>query len=347
MQESIFKAILRRFFTVVATLAGVFFAFALAAAFFSARDSGGETPEINYTYSPQIEPNAQNKRESLSSTAPVILRMDIEGIIGLDGLDRHHIRSMLVESQERILKNGRIKGVFLVINTPGGTVTDADGIYTALKEYKEQYKVPVYAYVDGICASGGVYVSCAADKVYASDSSLIGSVGVIVPPAMNFSKLLTTVGVEAKTLYAGTGKDELNSFRPWKENEGANYQAIIDAFYQQFVGIVSANRPHLNKDVLVKELGANVFPANKALEYGYIDATNINKMEALALLAKDLNLGDDEYQVISMVESNWMRALFHRKSEPAFSSGVIEHRLDLPLELNPAFNGQYLYLYRP
>lgn len=62
------------------------------------------------------------------------------------------------------------------INTPGGTVVDADGIYRALLEYKTKYDVPIYAYIDGLCASGGMYVALAADKIFASDVSLIGSV---------------------------------------------------------------------------------------------------------------------------------------------------------------------------
>ena len=96
-------------------------------------------------------------------------------------------------------------------------MVDADGIYRAIKHYKEQYQVPVIAYVDGLCASGGMYIACAADKIYATDVSLVGSVGVLFPSFMNFSKLLDTVGVQSLTISSCKGKDDMNPLRPWKE----------------------------------------------------------------------------------------------------------------------------------
>lgn len=348
MHESIFKAMWRRFFMVIATIMAILFVLVIFVGLLSAMmDKAEERPEIKYSYAPQIEPNAKNVRTSLSATAPVILKIAIDGVIGLNELDRQHLRQILVESRERTFKDNRVKGIFLVINSPGGTVIDADGIYRALKGYKEQYKVPIYAYIDGLCASGGMYVACAADKIYASASSLVGSIGVIVPSAMNFSQLLTNYGVEAKTLYAGRGKDELNPFRPWKENEGANYQDLIDDIYKQFVDLVTQNRPNLNQEKLIAEYGAQVFPADKAVEYGYIDAANMSWNEALALLAKDLNLGEDEYQVIHMTDQNWLLGLLKGNREAPFAKGVIRHQIDLPLELNASLNSQFLYLHRP
>ncbi|MFI5264393.1 MAG: S49 family peptidase, partial [Candidatus Kapaibacterium sp.] len=93
-----------------------------------------------------------------------------------------------VESQEGDFKNNRVKGILLYMDTPGGYSTDSDTIYRLLMEYKKQYKVPIYAYVDGLCASGGMYIAITADKIMASDTSLIGSIGVIAPTFMNFTK---------------------------------------------------------------------------------------------------------------------------------------------------------------
>lgn len=347
MHESIFKGMLRRFFMVIATMAGILGAIVLFAGLLSlAMDKAEETPEIKYSYAPTIEANAKGMREELGTNAPVILKININGVIGLDDLDRHNIGRILVESRERSLKD-RVKGIMLVINSPGGTVIDADGIYRALKTYKKQSNVPIYAYVDGMCASGGMMVACAADKIYSSEAGLIGSVGVIVPTAMNFTKVLNNYGVEAKTLFAGHGKDELNPFRSWKEDEGKNYQSVIDAFYKQFVDTVTDNRPHLSKEKLVSDYGAHIFSADKALEYGYIDGANMTLNEALELLAKELDLKDDEYQVVRMEDQNWLQALLRNNRKSPMFSGVINHRLELPLELNSKLNSQFLYLYRP
>ena len=185
------------------------------------------------------QPSRQTPKACVSSsTTPVILKVNVQGVIGIDDLTRHKFQELLTESREKSLKNDRVKAILLCIDSPGGTVSDADGIYNALKAYKKQFGVPVYAYVDGLCASGGMYIACAADKIYASDASLVGSIGVLFPAMFNFVKLMEKVGVDSKTLIAGKGKDEMNPFRTWKPDEGANYQKIVDDFYEIFVDVV-------------------------------------------------------------------------------------------------------------
>ena len=100
------------------------------------------------------------------------------------------MRKMLTESREGTFKDDRVKAILLDINSPGEHGHYANGMYRALKEYKQKYKVPIIAYVDGLCASGGMYVAAAADEVYASDVSLIGSIGVITPSFFNVYKAL-------------------------------------------------------------------------------------------------------------------------------------------------------------
>jgi len=347
MEESIFKSVIRRFLMVFASIAGVLLAFVLMSALFSAIAGKTDTdPDIQYTFSPEILPNAQNVRKNLSTKAPVILKVNVSGVIGLENLTGEQIAKQLIESREKTLKDDRVKGIILSINSPGGTVTDSDRIYHLLKAYKEQYSVPVYAHVDGMCASGGMYIACAADKIFATNSSLVGSVGVIIPSAMNFSKLLQNHGVESLTLYAGKGKDELNPFRPWKQDEGKDYQSVIDAFYKNFVDIVSSNRPAISKEKLMEEYGAKVYPSAEAKELGYIDESNYSYNQALALLAENLELQADEYQVIELVEHNWLATLFKAQEGSPLITGRIHHTLDLPLEMHPKLTNKYLYLYR-
>src|SRR5690606_21186383 len=154
---------------------------------------------------------------------------------------------------------------------PGGTMDDADGIYRTLQEYKTRFKVPVIAYVDGICASGGLFIACAADEIYASDVSLVGSVGVLTPPFINVSQLMEKIGVNALTIYAGKGKDNLDPLRPWREGEDKNIQDIIKYYYASFVDLVIKNRSQVSRDALIQEYGAKIFPANEAARIGFID----------------------------------------------------------------------------
>lgn len=346
MNESIFKAACRRLFMVMATVLGAILGFALISGFFSLFFTKADSvPDVKQTLNAEISPNADGQRKSFSEEGPIILKVSIEGIIGGESLDRDKVGRQLMESREGIFEDDRVKAVILTINSPGGTVTDSDSIYRALKVYKERYKTPVYAHVDGLCASGGMYIACAADKIYATESSIIGSIGVIAPPAFNFSSLLEKVGVESLTLTAGKGKDELNPFRPWAKDEGKNYQMIITACYDIFVDIVTTNRKEVSKEKLLAEYGAQVFTAQRSEEIGYIDGGNKSYSQTLAMLAERIGAKDDKYQVIELKEDNWLRSLLKGKGSMQLLSGTLTHRIELPGQLDSRLSNQYLYLY--
>jgi len=345
MKNSIFGSSIRFFFVSIAALLGAGVGLFLLILFFSLI-FGGIDDEIKAKthYTPTLVPNAENVRKTLAKSAPVILKVNISGIIGADKLNMHAIREQLIESHEGVLKN-RVKALLVHINTPGGTVNDADGIYQAIKDYKERYKVTVYAYVDGICASGGMYVACAADKVYASDVSLIGSIGVLSPPFFNVTQLMEKIGLQAKTLYAGKGKEDMNPFRAWKPGEEAPFQAILNNFYEQFVDIVVSNRPEISRTRLINDYGANVFPSSKALEYGFIDGIDVSLSDAIKLLAKEVGIEDDYYQVVKMERKFWFSQFFSEESP--MMSGVLKHHVQLTPDLDAKIMNQFLYLYFP
>lgn len=345
MRDSIFHASLRSFFVALFGIAGLLVGIFLIMALFGAMTIGIDgSPVINYSYTPEIKPNADNIRKEESSSSPVVLRIDIDGVIGLDSLTHSSITQLLIESHERAMSGDRVKAVLLHINSPGGTVNDADGIYRAIKTYKETYKVPVYAFIDGLCASGGFYVAAAADKVYASDVSIIGSVGVVLSPIMNFSKLMDKVGVESITLFDGKGKDSLNPFRPWKKGEEDNIQDLIKYYYGMFINIVTEARTGLDKTKLVNDYGANVYPAEEAKKLGYIDDSGYTLNKTLKELTAAAGIHDDNYQVVAFENKNWISQLFKEKS--SIFSGTVTHRFDFGPESSPNLSNQYLYLYR-
>ena len=123
---------------------------------------------------PLIMPDAEGNRTMLPVHSPAILRLDLRGVIGAGDLTSDKIENLLLDSREDFLGGNRVKGVLLYINTPGGASDDCATIFRALSNYKTKYNVPIYAYVDGLCASAGMYIACVADKIYASASSEIG-----------------------------------------------------------------------------------------------------------------------------------------------------------------------------
>ncbi len=346
MRDSILYSAIRALFVAFCVVIGLCLGFVFISVLVGALTGNTNENKLTTVNTEEILPNANGKRETLSGDAPVILQVNINGIIGMEDLDTKGIRQQLVESREGNLKNDRVKGILLYIDTPGGTVTDAHGIFQLLLDYKKKYNVPIYAYVDGLCAYGGMYVALAADKIFASKVSLIGSVGVIAPTFMNVTKLLDKIGVETLTLSAGKDKDALNPLRPWKPGEEDNYRQIVDYYYNQFVELVSSHRPEMNKEKLIKDYGAHIFPAPEALDRGFIDVSGSSLSETLNELLNEVGITGDYYQVIRLENKGWWKTLFSSQANSLFS-GKIQHRLSFSPEIDVLMRNQYLYLYCP
>jgi protease-4 len=283
--------------------------------------------------------------QSFSHDTPTILNINVNGLIGLEGHNKKEdIVTQLIESQDGDLKAGQVKGIMLTINSTGGLADESDAIYRYLTAYKKRYNVPIRVYIDGICASGGMYIACAGDKIFASEDSLIGHVGVLLsPPFFNFSKVMDKLGVQSLTLYAGKHKDSMNPFRPWEPGEEQNFVNILDFMYKRFVTIVSESRPKLTKEVLTNE-GAQIYPSPKAEELGYIDGQTSTIEETLRAFATELGV-QDNYQYLSLETHDFFEELFGARAQALFGSRELQIRI--PGLLPQEACGKPLYLYCP
>ena len=338
IQESLITSALRSFFVCFCAVLGISLSFLVILIFIGGLFSGQKLTEPQFNI--RIETNSLGSTEIVSSTKPVILQVAIEGTIGIGKLTQEKVGRSLNASREGILKEDRVKAVFITINSPGGAVFDSDSIYQAILEYKSRYKVPVYAYIDGLCASGGMYIACAADKIYASNISLVGSVGVI-SQYYNVVDLLKKVGVTTLTLTSGKYKDDLNPTRIWEDGEESRWKAISSYYYNRFVDIIIKSRPKITKDMLVNEYGAQVFPAPLALEKGYIDYTGASRADALSALIKAAGI-TEEYQVISIHEEGLLGGIFGKDN--ALLKGQLIHRIEGFPTVELANKPLYLYM---
>lgn len=338
-RESVFISAIRSFCTSVAVILGLSLGIGIVGIGLAVM-MGPQflPPKAN----PMIMPNAKGERTILSGHTPAILRLDFNGVIGMGDLTSEKVMNLLLDSRDDFLKGDRVKAVLLHMNTPGGTVTDADAIYRALIDYKTKYKVPVYVYVDGLCASGGMYISSAADKIFASPASVIGSVGVIMGPTFNFSDAMSRYGISSLTLTEGKDKDALNPFRPWRPGEDDSLKAVMASLYDRFVTIVSTARPKLTRDKLVNEYGAHVFVAKEAQELGYIDVAGVGYSRALTALAEAAQLTED-YQVVQLTPQH---SLFDGISQSTFPQKILQW-MGLSRPEQAELNGKLLYLYNP
>lgn len=176
----------------------------------------------------------------------------------------------LIDTIEAMTYENQNKGIILYLDTPGGSVYATDEVYLKLMDYKEFTGNPIYAIMGPTCASGGYYISCAADKIFANRNTVTGSIGVTMGSLIDISGLLEKYGIKTTPLVSGRNKGMGSIYEPPTAEQIAIYQSIIDESYAQFTEIVADGR---NMDInKVKELAdGRIYTAAQALNNGLID----------------------------------------------------------------------------
>jgi len=178
--------------------------------------------------------------------------------------------SMFVEKLAAAREDDRVKAVIIRVNSPGGTVTASDTLYQEILAFRKKTGKPVIAFFQDVAASGGYYLSCAADEIMAQRTSVTGSIGVIMQ-MFNFSGSMAKLGMSADAITSGPHKDTGTPFRPMRPEERELFQKLVDDFYEQFVQAVAAGRPKLTVDQVRTLADGRVYNADQALAAGLID----------------------------------------------------------------------------
>ncbi len=200
---------------------------------------------------------ASSKEQALQK--PNLISIELKGPI----FDAKEILKRLEEAQKPY-----IKGVLLVVDSPGGAVAPSVEISLAVKRIKE--KKPVIAYAAGTMASGSYYASIWSNKIIANPGSMIGSIGVIFE-APNIKRLIDKIGIEPQIVKAGKFKEVGTPFREWKDYEREEIKKVIYGTYEMFVKDV-ANARGLNLKDKDRFAEARIFLASQAKEVGLIDS---------------------------------------------------------------------------
>lgn len=167
-------------------------------------------------------------------------------------------------------KNEGIKAVILRINSPGGSPVQAEYMYNTITYYKKKYPdVKTYAVCVDLCASAAYYVAVAADQIYASPASMVGSIGVLYN-GFGFVDLMNKVGVTRRLQTAGSNKGFMDPFSPETDAQKQKLQVMLDIVHQQFIDRVKEGRgDRLHID---DELFSGLFwTGDQALDKGLID----------------------------------------------------------------------------
>lgn len=207
------------------------------------------------------------KIEFATRTKPYVAVVSIKGTIQEDGSDYN--QRWLLDTIKALEEDEKNKGILLFIDSPGGTVYHADEAYLALLDYKSSGK-NIYAYLGSMAASGGYYIACAADKIYANRNTLTGSIGVISASTVDATDFLEKLGIKSTTIHAGKNKNMLCYNEPLTDEQREIMQVLADEAYSQFTQIVSESR---GIDIeRTRELAdGRVYSAHQAKENGLVD----------------------------------------------------------------------------
>jgi protease-4 len=194
-----------------------------------------------------------------------ILLIDLHGVISGAAPDR--LKAILNKAE----LDPFISAVVLRIDSPGGEVTASDVMYQELVRYRQRRRVPVIASIGGMGCSGGYYIACAADRIYAHPTAVVGSIGVIAR-FPRVSRLADKIGLDMVTLKSGPLKDMGDPFRELDPEARRILQETLDAMYGRFVNVVAAGRPALAQPAAVRPLAdGRIFTADQALEAKLVD----------------------------------------------------------------------------
>lgn len=164
----------------------------------------------------------------------------------------------------------RLVAVALVVNSPGGSASQAALIAARIRQHAEERQVPVTAFVEDLAASGGYWIACAADEILCLETSLLGSIGVITS-GFGFAGLMERLGVERRLYTAGERKSLLDPFRPTREEDVARLRAIQEALHARFKAWVRDRRGGRLRAEEAELFSGEIWPGERAVALGLAD----------------------------------------------------------------------------
>ncbi|MEE8225806.1 MAG: S49 family peptidase [Kiloniellales bacterium] len=203
---------------------------------------------------------------------PVVAVLRLSGVIGGIGPVR---RGLSLASQahliERAFKLPRLEAVALTINSPGGSPVQSALIAGRIRALAEEKNIPVVAFAEDVAASGGYWLACAADEIFAHESSIVGSIGVI-SAGFGFPALLERLGVERRVHTAGARKTMLDPFRSEDPKDVARLQTIQTDVHESFQDYVRQRRGERLTGEEADLFSGEFWTGRRALELGLVDA---------------------------------------------------------------------------
>lgn len=272
----------------------------------------------------------QMDEEELYGSNPMqkISVINVDGVIANDANN-----DTVVDMLEDARKDPSVVGVIMHINSPGGSVYASEKIYKEINKLKETNK-PVYAVMQELAASGGYYISAPCDKIFASNETFTGSIGVIMQ-SYSLEGLFEKYGIKEQNITTGKMKDAGSPGKALDKEEREYLQNLVDSAFARFVKVVADGRNMSEADVR-KLADGRIYDGSQAVENGLVDS--IGDLEAAYKdMAKEYNLSDPLAVEKVDVFSNFSKYL------PGFKSNKSD--LEVLEEMMKAEGLKPMYLY--
>jgi protease-4 len=176
----------------------------------------------------------------------------------------------LSDALRQVADDTSVVAVVLEINSPGGGVTASDEMHQSILDFKRNTDRPVVVSMGDTAASGGYYISTAADRIVANETTLTGSLGVIFQ-LTNFSEAADKYGISQVVIKSGKFKDIGNTFREMKPEEREVFQSLVDESYDEFVSVISEGRG-LSEERVREIADGRIYSGSQAKELGLVDS---------------------------------------------------------------------------
>ena len=223
----------------------------------------------------------------------------------------------LTETLERAFARKGIAAVALIINSPGGAAVQSALIHARIRALSAEKNIPVFAFCEDVAASGGYWLACAGDEIYADSSSIVGSIGVIAA-GFGFVDAIRKLGIERRVHTAGESKSVLDPFQPEKSEDVERLKSLQRDVHEDFKTLVRSRRDGKLRGEDSELFSGAFWSGRQALSLGLIDG--IGHMRDI-LRAR---FGDrTEFKVIAKPQGWGLRRLgFGTNLDPA--SGLID-----------------------
>lgn len=255
------------------------------------------------------------------------------GLFSTSGASPDALRSQLQQAED----DPDVEAVLLEVDSPGGGVVPSDEMYRMVRDFKQRTDKPVVAYMGSVAASGGYYVSTAADAIVAHPSTITGSIGVIFNYT-NFSEALDKVGVQPKPIVSGEFKDLASPADELTEKEREIIESQVQDNYDRFVAAIVQGRP-LSEE-RVRELGdGRTYSGEQAASNGLVD--EVGGLDQAAAEAREL-ADIERAEVVRYEESPGLLEAVQARIAPQEPEAV---QIIEAAGVDPA--PEFQYLYRP